>query len=76
MTFIKTHHNIEITYEINEYAEGSKETIIENIKEILKSYPVEQPYLMRILLHPQKYRKEVQKMILQFHKELQKVQMK
>lgn len=71
LSLIKSHFNIEISYEIVEDADEESKRAI---NEALDKYLVINANWSVILLDPLKYKKELQTLVLRLQKELQKVE--
>ena len=70
----KIHYKIDIIYGKNEiYANKSQEAIINNVKNALKNYQVDNVNWSLILSDPTKHKKLLQSLILRLYEDLQKV---
>lgn len=70
----KIHYKIDIIYGKNEiYANESQEAIINNVKNALKNYQVDNVNWSLILSDPTKHKKLLQSLILRLYEDLQKV---
>lgn len=73
LILFKHQHNIDISYEIYENGGYSQDIIIENIIQLLKTFPEVSQKLTRYLKNPTEYEHELEEMVLHFLIDLNKV---